>query len=1006
MPQTASPSAEANHPTSLDPSDWPALRAQAHRMLEDILDYTQGIQRRPLWQPIPPDVRQRFRATLPTQPTSLNDVHAEFMQHILPYGPGNAHPGFMGWAQGGGTPAGMLAEMLAAGLNANLGGRDHIPIEVENQLTGWMRDLFGFPAAATGLCVSGTSTANLIAVKIARDQIPSEGIQREGGTSSTLRCYASTAVHGCIAKALDIAGLGTHALHAIPTNARGQIDLAQLLQAIQTDRAAALTPFLVVASAGTIDTGAIDDLTALAEICRQQNIWFHVDGAFGALAMLAPDLAPRLAGIERADSIAFDFHKWGQVPYDAGFLLVRDGRLQQQSFSSITTSAPYLARETRGMAAGQTWPCDLGIELSRGFRALKVWFTFKTYGAAAIGALIAETCALARYLEQRIRDTPELELLAPVELNIVCFGYRSSRADELNRMIVIDLQECGRVAPSTTILQGRVALRAAFFNHRTTRSEVDTLIDHTLIIGRALESAFLKQPIAGNTPAENARAMVTLALDALDRRLLYDPASTGLLFQRACLLEATGQADQASQAYRDLLDRDPDHLGALNNLANQLVAAGRRIDARPFLVRAVAAHPRDTASRANLGNVLMQHGEPAAAAQHFQAALQIDPNFRPAHAGLSFALLELGDAATATLHRHKAFADRSVVITAYRGNRPPIVVLEIVSTIGGNVRTDPFLSDRVFQRILVAAEFYTPGTPLPPHHLVFNAVGEADTAGPALTGAQAVVAATTQPVVNHPAAVLATGRSEIARRLAAIPGVRTAHTVDVSRHQLQAPDAAQWLAANGFHLPLLIRTPGFHGGEHFARVDALDQLPATLQTLPGDDLIVIQYLDARGPDGNSRKYRVMMVDGQLYPLHVAISPNWKIHYYSADMADRPDHRAEDAAFLEDMERVLGPQVITALQNIQTTLGLDYGGIDFGLNQQGEVLIFEANATMAIVKPDPDPRWDYRRKPTEAIYIAVWKMLEQRALRSLSDGQPAPPAAAPHNAPALELAAAS
>lgn len=971
--------------TSLDPSnsaEWFRLRAQAHRMLDDMLDFTQGIHRRPVWQPISADLRQRFRSTLPSEPTELSDVHAEFLQHILPYGPGNAHPGFMGWAQGGGSPVGMIAEMLAAGLNANLGGRDHVPIEVENQLTEWMRQLFGFPAGASGLCVTGTSTANLLAIKIARDRVLGQQVRSEGFPASDLRlrCYGSSGLHACVAKALDITGLGTNALRSIPINSRGQLDPSALREAIQTDRAVGCTPFLMIGSAGTVDTGSIDDLNAIADICQQEDIWLHVDGAFGALAMLAPDLAPRLAGIERADSIAFDFHKWAQVPYDAGFLLVRDGTLHQQSFRPV--NAPYLARETRGMAAGEPWPCDLGIELSRGFRALKVWFTLKTYGARAIGALISQSCSLARYLEERILATPELELLAPVELNIVCFGYRSQRANEFNRMIVVNLQECGRVAPSITTLNGRVAIRAAIFNHRTGRHEIDTLVEQTLLIGRAFESASLgpelKAPIAGRTPDEHARRLGMLTLAALESRLDYDPASTELLFQRACLLEAIGQRDEAGQAYRDLLDRAPEHVGALNNLANQLVAAGRRWDAQPFLVRAVLAEPQNTASRANLGNVLLQRGEPAAAAEHYRAALKVDPQFRPAHAGLSFALAELGDAAAADLHRQQAFADRAVIVTAYRGRVQPIIVVEVVSTVGGNIRTDTLLKDCPVQRILVAAEFFAPDTSLPPHHLVINAVGDADIAGPALAGVRAVVAATNAPVINHPDAVASTGRSEIARRLAAIPGVRTAQTVPVSRKKLQRLDAGEWLSANGLQLPLLIRTPGFHGGEHFARIDSLDQLPAALESLPGEELLAIQYLDARGRDGNSRKYRVMMVDGRLYPLHLAISRNWKVHYYTADMADRPDHRAEDAAFLKDMEGVLGLEVMAALRQIQAALGLDYGGIDFGLNERGEVLIFEANATMTIVKPDGDPRWHYRREPVQRIYNAVRMMLEQRA----------------------------
>lgn len=492
---------------SLDPADWAGFRRQAHAMLDDMLGYVEGIRERPVWQPIPGRVRARFQGKTPVAAANLADVHEEFMGSILPYAVGNAHPGFMGWAHGGGTPVGMLAEMLAAGLNANAGGRDQIPVEVERQVTRWMSDIFGFPQSASGLLVTGSSMANFIAVTIARDAALGFEARRLGvaGGPKKLTAYASAAVHGCIAKALDLAGLGSDAMRLILTDHRRRIRLDALERAIEEDRAAGFTPFFVAGTAGTVDTGAVDDLAGMAELCRtmgramgpamgsarsdrREKIWFHVDGACGALAMLAPDLAPRLKGIEQADSLAFDFHKWGQVPYDAGFILVRDGALHEKAFAS---PAAYLRRETRGMAAGSPWPCDFGPDLSRGFRALKVWFTLKVFGTAAIGRAISRTCELARYLESRIAATPELELMAPVELNIVCFRYRAGDADRLNsqilnRQIAIDLQESGAVAPSTTVLDGRVAIRAAIVNHRTGPAEIDALVMETLRAGRKL----------------------------------------------------------------------------------------------------------------------------------------------------------------------------------------------------------------------------------------------------------------------------------------------------------------------------------------------------------------------------------------------------------------------------------------------------------------------------------------------------------------------------------------
>jgi aromatic-L-amino-acid/L-tryptophan decarboxylase len=473
---------------TLDPKNWDDIRAQGHRMLDDMFDYVANIRDRPVWTPIPDDARARFRAELPSQPSDLGDVYREFTDFIAPYATGNVHPGFMGWVHGGGSAVGMLAEMLAAGLNANLGGRDHMPIEVERQIVEWTRSMFGFPSGASGIFVTGTSMANLMAVLVARTTALGASVRQSGvgDEGASLRAYTSTAAHGCIAQAMDLAGFGSDALRCIAADRCHRIDVAALRERIASDRSAGLKPFLVVGSAGTVDIGAIDDLRALSSLCREEGLWFHVDGAYGALGILSPVLAPRLAGLENADSIAFDFHKWGQVPYDAGFLIVRDGDRHRQTFAA---PAAYLRRETRGLAAGSAWPCDLGPDLSRGFRALKAWFTLKTYGTEKLGAVITRSCALAGYLEARILAEPRLELLAPVQLNIVCFRYRSADADEVNRNIVVDIQESGIAAPSTTVLDGQFAIRAAIVNHRTDTCDIDALISAVLAFGARRSSS-------------------------------------------------------------------------------------------------------------------------------------------------------------------------------------------------------------------------------------------------------------------------------------------------------------------------------------------------------------------------------------------------------------------------------------------------------------------------------------------------------------------------------------
>ena len=429
------------------------------------------------------------------------------------------------------------------------------------------------------------------------------------------------------------------------------MDLAELEKTIEADRRAGFTPFLLVGTAGSVDTGAIDDLSALADLSRREHLWFHVDGAYGALAMLAPDLAPRLNGIERADSLAFDFHKWGQVPYDAGFILVRDGLLHRKAFA---TSAAYLRREERGLAGGADWPCDFGPDLSRGFRALKTWFTLKVYGADALGAAISRTCSLARYLESRIRETPELELLAPVELNIVCFRYRAGDdAHRVNARIVADLHEAGEVAPSTTVIDGRLAIRAAIVNHRTSRAEIDTLIEKVVAAGRAMQGSALRSRQAEPAEAEywTPRRLRESRLAELEALIASDAAAIPVRFERACLLAEVGRTADARNAYLEILSREPSHRAALNNLGTLLYETGYRTAARTAYAEAVARHPGDPMSQVNLANVLRESGGLAEAREHYETALRIQPDHAEAHQGLAYILAESGDQTGAARHR-------------------------------------------------------------------------------------------------------------------------------------------------------------------------------------------------------------------------------------------------------------------------------------------------------------------------------------------------------------------
>ena len=473
---------------SLDPSDWDSLRTQSHRMLDDMLDYVSQIRQRPVWQPAPDSVEQVFLSSIPSASKSLRETHDCFMQSVLPYTVGNSHPGFMGWVHGGGTVVGMLAEMLATGLNSNLGGRDQIPIQVEQQVVRWMQQVFGFPESASGLFVTGSSMANLIGLLVARTSKIGTGVRAQGlqQVRQKLVAYTSCEAHGCLERAMEMTGMGGHQLRKIPVNERHQMNLKAFEETIADDRAIGLTPFCVIGTAGTVNVGAIDDLRGIAAIALREGLWFHVDGACGALGMMSPKIGAKMLGIEQADSIALDFHKWGQVPYDAGFVLMRNSQLHYDTFAS---QAEYLRRETRGMAAGSPWPCDFGPDLSRSFKALKVWFTMQVYGTERLARMMEQTCELAEYLANRIEESAELELLAPVSLNIVCFRYRCDDADRVNAEIVVAIQESGIAAPSSTTIGGRFAIRAAIFNHRTSQLEIDSLIEASLRFGRSLSQA-------------------------------------------------------------------------------------------------------------------------------------------------------------------------------------------------------------------------------------------------------------------------------------------------------------------------------------------------------------------------------------------------------------------------------------------------------------------------------------------------------------------------------------
>jgi glutamate/tyrosine decarboxylase-like PLP-dependent enzyme len=488
---------------TLDPADWEAFRSTFHDAVDQAIDHLRGIRQKPVWQPTPDEVKARLTERLPHAPADLDEILALFARDILPYGTGNIHPRFFGWVHGSGTVAGALGDMLAGFMNCNVGGRDHVAVHVERQVLQWCKEIFGFPADSSGILTSGTSMGTVIALAAARNARAKADVQKRGvAAAPRLLGYTSSEAHSCIAKTFELLGLGQEALRVVPAAEDFALSAKRLAALVAADRAAGYVPAIVVASAGTVNTGAIDQLDAIADLCRAQGIWLHVDAAFGGLAVLTPEYRERFAAIARADSVAFDFHKWLHVPYDAGAVLVKDEAAHRAAFAN---RRDYLAPAALGLAGGDPWFCDYGPELSRGFRALKIWFTIKAFGIDRLAEAIARNCRQAALLGRAVEASDDLELLAPIALNIVCFrftapGVPESELDLLNETIVAELQLQGIAAPSTTKVRGKKAIRVALTNHRTEDEDLSILTAAVRRLG--------KERMASRDVAERARAFV------------------------------------------------------------------------------------------------------------------------------------------------------------------------------------------------------------------------------------------------------------------------------------------------------------------------------------------------------------------------------------------------------------------------------------------------------------------------------------------------------------------
>jgi len=476
---------------SLDPHDWTALRELGHRMIDDVFSYLENIGERPVWQPIPDGMKKTFTDPVPMEPRGAQAAYEQFRQTILPYPTGNIHPRFWSWVSGTGSVGGMLAELLSGAMNSSGHGGDHAAVYVERQVVSWLKQALGYPAEASGLLVGGGSMANFVGLAVARNAKAGWNVKTDGLASGRpLALYCSTETHASVTRAVELLGLGSHALRQVGVDNDFRISIDQLRRAVAADRACGKNPICVVANAGTVNSGAIDDLHRLADLCREENLWLHVDGAFGAIPAISPKLRPLLEGLERADSLAFDLHKWMYMPYDVGCVLIRHPDRHRDTFAYAVA---YLTPQNRGLAGGPEWFSHYGLELSRGFRALKVWFSLQEHGLKTYQSLVEQNVAQAQYLGELIAGDPQLELLAPIPLNVVCFRYRGRLQEEaalkdLNQEILFRLHESGVAAPSGTVIGGRFAIRVANVNHRSRYEDFELLVREVIRLGREISA--------------------------------------------------------------------------------------------------------------------------------------------------------------------------------------------------------------------------------------------------------------------------------------------------------------------------------------------------------------------------------------------------------------------------------------------------------------------------------------------------------------------------------------
>jgi glutamate/tyrosine decarboxylase-like PLP-dependent enzyme len=477
------------HEFDLDPEE---VRRLGRRAADMVADHVAGLRGGPVFGKLG-GAAAVFDEPLPEDGRDADLVLDAARDHVLTHPFGNSHPRFWAFINATPDPVGIVADFLASAMNSNCWGGDHASVHVEDRVVRWIAEILGLPPAAEGILTSGGSMANFTALATARRAM-SPGVREEGTAGAPpLVVYASEEAHSCVEKAVDLLGLGTRQLRVIPTDARFRVRVDLLQEAVAADRRAGRQPAVVVGNAGSVNTGAIDPLDELADLCAREGLWFHVDGAYGAMACVSASLRPLFLGIERADSVAADPHKWLYVPFEAGATLVREpGRLGD----AFRRPAAYLVHDPDSPVIGPVLFNERGPELSRGFKALKVWMGLKRHGRKGYAAAVEHDVAMARFLAEEVRESEDFELLAEPGLSIVNFRYRppgwrdpESDLDRLNRQIVNRLVGSGTFFLAPTVLRGRTSLRVAIVNFRTRENDLRALLEEASRAGQELATA-------------------------------------------------------------------------------------------------------------------------------------------------------------------------------------------------------------------------------------------------------------------------------------------------------------------------------------------------------------------------------------------------------------------------------------------------------------------------------------------------------------------------------------